>query len=87
MLEWYDLQYQPDAHLWFSRVEDDQLVLAWASVSGPSARPALLISVPRLMYQKLVYDRDGTRTIAPMLLDSIAVDLRIARTADASELR
>lgn len=78
ILEWYDLRYQPDAHLWFARVEDDQLVFAWAAASGPSAAPPVLIGVPRAMYQQLVFDRDGARAMAPVLLDSIAVDFRIA---------
>jgi hypothetical protein len=87
ILEWYDLHYQPEAHLWFSRVEDDQLVFAWATASGPSAAPPVLISVPRKMYQQLVFDRDGARAIAPVLLDSIAVDFRIAHAPAIVEPR
>jgi hypothetical protein len=87
ILAWYDLPYQPDSHLWFARVEDDQLVFAWAAASGPSAAPPVLIGVPRTMYQQLVFDRDGARAMAPVLLDSIAVDFRIARNTAPAEPR
>jgi hypothetical protein len=87
ILVWYDLPYQPDSHLWFTRVDDDQLVFAWAAASGPSATPPVLIGVPRTMYQQLVFDRDGARAMAPVLLDSIAVDFRIARKAAHAEAR
>jgi hypothetical protein len=85
IIEWYDLRCGPDSHLWFSRVEDDQLVFAWAVASGPGAAPPVLIAVPRTMYQQLVYDRDAARALAPILLESIAVDFRIAHgAADAA---
>jgi len=79
--------FRSDAHLWFSRVEDDQLVFAWAAASGPSAAPPVRISVPRQVYQQLVYDRDGVRALAPVLFDSIAVDFRISRTTAHAGLR
>ena len=84
LLAWYDLPYAPGAHLWFSRIEDDQLVFAWATASGPGAAPPVLVAVPLAAYQRLAIDRDAARALAPVLADSIAVDFRIARPAAAA---
>ncbi|HWU87324.1 MAG TPA: CpXC domain-containing protein [Kofleriaceae bacterium] len=84
LLEWYELPYAPGAHLWFSRIEDDQLVFAWATAAGPGAAPPVLVAVPFTAYQRLAIDRDTARALAPVLADSIAVDFRIARPTAAA---
>jgi len=81
LLDWYGLPYAHGAHLWFSRIEDDQLVFAWATSAGPDAAPPVPVAVPLAAYQRLAIDRDGARALAPVLADSIAVDFRIARRA------
>lgn len=81
LLAWYGLPYAQGAHLWFSRIEDDQLVFAWATGSGKDAAPPVPVAVPLAAYQRLAIDRAEARALAPVLADSIAVDFRIARGA------
>lgn len=86
LLDWYALPYVDGAHLWFSRREDDQLVFAWAThtgpgAAGPGAAPPVLLAIPLAAYQRLVVDREEARALAPLLVETIAVDFRIARAA------
>jgi hypothetical protein len=84
ILDWYGLSYAHGAHLWFSRIEDDQVVFAWVTGAGKDAVPPVLVAVPLAAYQRLAIDRGEARALAPVLADSIAVDFRIARPAPAA---